>query len=122
MVLRSKMNQYVSAPVEVAVEVAPNQKLLEDAQLLVSRQIFLGTVSRDQVRDDLRKVLADANAKLLGLGLSDEVYPSLSETSLEVEGFTNQLLRLKGPVTVGLAASDAVFAGGPARLEFVILN
>ncbi len=121
-VLRSKMNQYVSAPVLVAVEVAPNQKLLEDDQLVVSRQIFLGPGSRDQLRDDLLKVLADANAKLLALGLSDEVYPSLSDTSLEVEGFTNQLLRLRGPVTVGLAASDAVFAGGPAKLEFVILN
>ncbi|CAN5775913.1 hypothetical protein BH24DEI2_BH24DEI2_08770 [soil metagenome] len=121
-VLRSRMNQYVSAPVEVAVEVAPNQKLLADAQLVVSRQIFLGTGSRDNVRDDLLKVLADANAKLLGLGLSDEVYPSLSDTSLEVEGFTNQLLRLKGPVTVGLQASAPIFAGGPAKLEFVIVN
>ena len=120
--LRSKMNQYISAPVLVAVEVAPNQKLLTDGQLLVSRQIFLGTGSRDDVRDDLVKVLTDANTKLLGLGLTDEVYPSLAETSLEVEGFTNQLLRLKGPVTVGLAASDAIFAGGPARLEFVIVN
>ena len=121
-VLRSKMNQYISAPVLVAVEVAPNQKLLENAQLVVSRQIFLGPGSRDNVRDDLSKVWADANAKLLALGLTDEVYPSLSDTSLEVEGFTNQLLRLKGPVTVGLAASNAIFAGGPAKLEFVIIN
>ena len=121
-VLRSRMNQYISAPVLVAVEVAPNQKLVDDGQLVVSRQIHLGTGSRDNVRDDLRKILTDANAKLLGLGLSDEIYPSLSETSLEVEGFTNQLLRLKGPVTVGLAASDPIFAGGPAKLEFIILN
>ena len=121
-VLRSKMNQYVSAPVEVAVEVAPNQKLVDGSQLVVSRQIFLGPGSRDQLRDDLVKVLADANAKLLGLGLADEVYPSLSETSLEVEGFTNQLLRLEGPVTVGLQASAPIFAGGPAKLEFIIIN
>ena len=115
-VLRSKMNQYVSAPVEVAVEVAPNRKLLDSSQLVVSRQIFFRPRQpRQTFRDDLRKVLADANAKLLGLGLADEVYPSLSETSLEVEGFTNQLLRLEGPVTVGLQASAPIFCRGTGQ-------
>lgn len=124
--LRSKQNQYVSEPLSVTVEVAENRMLLEEGQLVVTQQIHLGSPEfqeqRDSVRSDLSKLFISANSTLLAKGLADGVYPVTSETSLEIEGFTNQLLRLSGPVVVGLTASDDIYSGGPAKLEFIILN
>ena len=124
--LRSRENQYVSEPLSVTVEVAENKMLVEEGQLVVTQQIHLGSPEfqeqRDSVRSDLSKLFISANSSLLSKGLADGVYPVTAETSLEIEGFTNQLLRLSGPVVVGLTASDDIYSGGPAKLEFIILN
>ena len=124
--LRSRQNQYVSKPLSVTVEVAENKMLVEEGQLVVTQQIHLGSPEfqeqRDSVRSDLSKLFTNANSSLLAKGLADGIYPVTSETSLEIEGFTNQLLRLSGPVVVGLTASDDIYSGGPAKLEFIILN
>lgn len=124
--LRSRQNQYVSEPLSVTVEVAENKMLLEEGQLVVTQQIHLGSPEfqeqRDSVRSDLSKLFMNANSALLAKGLADGIYPITSERSLEIEGFTNQLLRLSGPVVVGLTASADIYSGGPAKLEFIILN
>ena len=125
-ILRSRINGYVAQPVEVGIEVLENAKLVNRGQLVISRQIHLGSpevqAQRDNVRLNIRSLFSDANNRLLGLGLADQVPTELSEASLEVDGFTNQLLRLSGAVTVGLAASADIYTGEPAELEFVILN
>ena len=125
-VLRSRINGYASQPVEVGIEVLENVRLVSQGQLVISRQIHLGSpelqAQRDNVRLNIRSLFTDANNHLLGLGLADQVPTELSDRSLEIDGFTNQLLRLSGLVTVGLAASDDIYTGEPAELEFVILN
>lgn len=124
--LRSAANHFGTEPIRVEVESAENRQLVGAGQLVVSRQLHLGTrqvpAEREQVRTTLIRLQREARDRLLGLGLSDAVSPALGEASLEVDGFANQLLRLSGPVTVGLAATVDIFGSGPATLEFVIVN
>lgn len=125
-IFRSQANQFALAPVRVDVEAFENRKLFSGGQLLVSRQIHLGSsilsTDRDTVRNNVQLLWQSARGKLLQEGLADGTTPYVAPTSLEIDGFTNQLLRLSGPVTVGLQASRDIFAAGPADLEFVIIH
>jgi uncharacterized protein (DUF3084 family) len=125
-IFRSQANQFALAEVRVDVEAFENRKLFSGGQLLVSRQIHLGSsllsTDRDTVRNNVQLLWQSARSKLLQQGLADGATPYIAPTSLEIDGFTNQLLRLTGPVTVGLQASRDIFAAGPADLEFVIIH
>jgi uncharacterized protein (DUF3084 family) len=124
--LRSAANHFGTEAIRVEVESSENRKLVTEGQLVTSRQLHLGTrlvpAEREQVRTTLLRMQREARDRLLGMGLSDAVSPVLGPDSLELDGFTNQLLRLSGPVTVGLSASVDIYSGGPATLEFVIIN
>jgi uncharacterized protein (DUF3084 family) len=125
--LRSPYNQFGTAPVSVHVEASENQKLLGRGQLVVSRQIHLGSdlpITSDEVSTKVRELLRDANNKLLSLGLADDVYDvsTADGSSLSPEAFSNELLRLTGPVMIGLVASEEVYSSGPVKLSLIIIN
>lgn len=122
-VLTSPRNQFSGLPVEASFDAVENTKLFDRGQLIVSRRIHLGDeelrVSREELRETLRQVVEDTNRRLTIAGLfatDGPSFPNLSE-----EGFTNQLLRMRGPVTIGVVAGDDIYRGGPAPLEFLIL-
>lgn len=124
--LRSADNHSGTEPIRVQVEASENRQLVSEGQLVTSRQIHLGSrqapADREQVRTLLLRLQRDARDRLLGMGLSDAVNPELAAESLDVDSFANQLLRLSGPVAVGLSASRDIYGSGPAPLEFVIIN
>lgn len=127
--LRSRYNQFAGAAVLVNVEASENQKLLSRGQLVVSRQVHLGTdllpITTDELSTKVRELLRDANNKLLSLGLADDVYDvstASDGSSLSPEAFSNLLSRLTGPVTIGLVASEEVYSIGPVKLSLVIIN
>lgn len=124
--LRAAANHFGTEPVTVSVESVENRKLVGSGQLLISQQLHLGTpqvpAERERVRSALLRLQRAARERLLSLGLSDAVDPAIADTSLELDGFTNQLLRMSGPVVVGLSASSDIYSSGPAQLEFVIIN
>ena len=62
---------------------------------------------------------ADAVRKLRRAGLDDAQLPDFGPVTEEL--FTNMLLRLTGPVTIGLVATEPVLRAGPANLELLIL-
>jgi uncharacterized protein (DUF3084 family) len=123
--LRSPYNQFRSAPVTVDVEAIENQLLVGRGQLVLSRQIHLGSdlpVTSEEVGNKVRELLRDANDKLLSLGLADNVATSTNSSSLSPEAFSNDLERFSGLVTIGLVASEEVYSSGPVELSLVILN
>ncbi len=125
--LRSPYNQFGSAPVTVDVEAIENQRLVGQGQLVVSRQIHLGSdllrVTSDEVSGKVRELMREANDKLLSLGLADNVDTSAPDgSSLSAEAFSSDLERLTGVVTIGLVATDEVFSSGPVKLSLVIIN
>ncbi len=124
--LRSAGNHFSTEPVVVLIESSENRKLVDDGQLVISGQLHLGTpelpAEGERLRSALLRLQREARDRLLGMGLSDAVNPVLSQDSFEVDGFTDQLLRLSGPVTVGLSAVTDIYSSGPAELEFVIIN
>lgn len=125
-IFRAQTNHFALSEVRVDVEAFENRKLFSGGQLLVSRQLHLGTsllaTDRDTVRNNVQLLWQAARGRLLQAGLADGASPTIAPTSPEIEGFTNQLLRLTGPVTIGLQARRDIFAAGPADLEFVIIQ
>jgi uncharacterized protein (DUF3084 family) len=124
--LRSPYNQFGGAPVSVDVEAIENQLLVGRGQLVVARQIHLGSelpVTSEEVNNKVRDLLRDANDKLLSLGLADNVDTTTPDgSSLSPEAFSSDLERLTGVVTIGLVATEEVMSSGPVKLSLVIIN
>ena len=121
--LISPRNQFSPTVVEVTVEALENTRIFERGRLLVSRQIHLGSAELPSTQDEIRTVIAQVKAEALRVvrrsGLDElqaPVYQGVSD-----ENFMNQLLRLSGPVVIGVMTVDAVDRAGPARVELVIV-
>ena len=122
--LRSPSNQFDTKDINVSVESMANDRIVSKGQLIVSRQIHMGSDGAkpiNEVRGDLTQLLADANSELLLKGLADSIYNS-PDNDLKVAEFQNQLQSIKGPATIAIMAAEEIFRGSSPRLEFVILN
>lgn len=120
--LISPSNQ-ISSTIDVLVEALENDELFERGQLIVSSQLHVGTTdlpaSQDEIRTALAQLKADAVRKMRRAGLDEGQLPDFGPVTEEM--FTNLLLRLTGPVAIGLVATEPVNRAGPARLELMIL-
>ncbi len=120
-VLSSPSSQF-GGDIKVEVTAVENRKLLDRGQLVVSRQIHLGSAAQPISQADLLGALSglygDATATLQRLGLFEGERPELTTPE---ETFSALLSRLSGPVVIGLVATDAVYTSGPAALELAIL-
>jgi len=122
--LLSPRDQFGGEPVAVTIESVENTRLFDRGQLIVSRRVHLGgedlRISQSDVRNFVLQLIRAANQRLLRAGL---VETELARpVNLTEENFTNQLLRLTGPVTIGVVAAETIFRGGPAPVELVILD
>ena len=119
----SPKNQFLSEDIFVSVEVLPNTKLLPRGHLVLSRQIHLGTGELKTSQAEVGKVLAglllEAQKILESTGL---VSPDPIHLRQEEEEFLTQLLRLTGPVSIGVVTTEDIYRGAPARLELLILH
>ena len=120
--LISPSNQ-ISSTIDVAVEAIENTILFEQGQLIISSQLHLGTsqlpISQDEIRNALTNLKAEALRKMRRAGLDEGQVPDFGPVTEEM--FTNMLLRLTGPVTIGLVATEPVARAGTAELELMIL-
>ncbi len=120
--LISPSNQ-ISSTIDVLVEAIENTVLFERGQLIVSAQLHLGStalqISQDEIRTALANLKADAVRKMRRAGLDEGQLPDFGPVTEEM--FTNMLLRLTGPASIGLVATEPVSRAGPARLELMIL-
>jgi len=120
--LISPSNQ-ISSTIDVLVEAIENTVLFQRGQLIVSTQLHLGSpelpISQDEIRTTLANLKADAVRKMRRAGLDEGQLPDFGPVTEEM--FTNMLLRLTGPVTIGLVATEPVSRAGPAHLELMIL-
>ena len=120
--LISPSNQ-ISSTIDVLVEALENNELFGQGQLIVSHPVHLGTAdlpaSQDEIRASITQLKAEAVRKLRRAGLDDGQLPDFGPVTEEL--FMNMLLRLTGPVTIGLVATDPVLRAGPANLELLIL-
>ncbi len=120
--LISPSNQ-ISSTIDVLVEAIENTRLFERGQLIVSTQFHLGStqlpISQDEIRTALANIKADAVRKMRRAGLDEGQLPDFGPVTEEM--FTNMLLRLTGPVTIGLVATEPIARAGPAHLELMIL-
>jgi len=119
----SPKNQFLSEDIFVSVEVLPNAKLLPRGHLVLSRQIHLGSgelkTSQAEVGKALAGLLLEAQKILESTGL---VSPDPIHLRQEEEEFLTQLLRLTGPVSIGVVTTEDIYRGAPARLELLILH
>ena len=119
----SPKNQFLSEAIFVSVEVLPNAKLLPRGHLVLSRQIHLGSgelkTSQAEVGKALAGLLLEAQKILESTGL---VSPDPIHLRQEEEEFLTQLLRLTGPVSIGVVTTEDIYRGAPARLELLILH
>ena len=119
----SPKNQFLSEDIFVSVEVLPNAKLLPRGHLVLSRQIHLGSgelkTSQAEVGKALAGLLLEAQKILESTGL---VSPDPIHLRQEEEEFLTQLLRLTGPVSIGVVTTEDIHRGAPARLELLILH
>ncbi|MCA9839309.1 MAG: DUF3084 domain-containing protein [Trueperaceae bacterium] len=123
LIFSSPNNQFRASEVAYNIDLRENTQILTKGQLLISQQIHLGSSQLPVTREDLTSALARlssaARERLLRLNMVGDV--SLETTGLSPDAFAEQLLRLKGPVTIGMLASQDIYVAGPAQLEFVIL-
>jgi len=110
--------------VAVVVEAFEDERVMPAGTLLVTREVHLGTRELPTSQVDLRTTLAslktEALAALRRAGLDEfqlPRYPTLTE-----EAFAGLMLRRTGPVTIGVWVLEDVTRGGPADLEFVMLD
>ena len=119
----SPRNQLRSATVEVSVEAWENTQVLAGGHLIGSRILHLGTGEQPTSQSELRAGLLDlvrtTRSRLTRAGFFSQEAPQFAESE---DAFLQQLERLSGPVTVGVLTSAPVYRGGPAFVEFVILN
>lgn len=120
--LISPSNQ-ISSTIDVLVEALENTVLFERGQLIISSRIHLGTnqlpISQDEIRNEVITLKAEALRKMRRAGLDEGQLPDFGPVTEEM--FTNMLLRLTGPVTIGLVATEPVSRAGLAKLELMIL-
>jgi uncharacterized protein (DUF3084 family) len=121
--LISPRNQFSPTQVEVVVEALENTRVFERGRLLVSRHVHLGTSEQPATQDELRAAVSQLKLDALRVarraGLDELQVPQYVGAS--DEGFTNQLLRMRGPSVIGVATVDAVDRAGPALVELVIV-
>lgn len=121
--LISPRNQFSPTQVEVVVEALENTRVFERGRLLVSRHIHLGSAELPATQDELRSAISLLKADALRMarrsGLDELQVPEY--VGVSDESFTNQLLRLHGPVVIGVATVEPVDRAGPARVELVIV-
>lgn len=121
--LISPRNQFSPTQVEVVVEALENTRVFERGRLLVSRHVHLGSAELPATQDELRSAISLLKADALRMarrsGLDELQVPEYVGAS--DESFTNQLLRLQGPVVIGVATVEPVDRAGPARVELVIV-
>ncbi len=121
--LISPRNQFSPTQVEVVVEALENTRVFERGRLLVSRHVHLGSAELPATHDELRAAVSQLKAEALRVarraGLDELQVPDY--VGVSDEGFTNQLLRLRGPVVIGVVTVDAVDRAGPALVELVIV-
>ncbi len=122
--LLSPRNQFSPLEVAVVVEAFEDERVMPAGTLLVTREVHLGTRELPTSQVDLRTTLAslktEALAALRRAGLDEfqlPRYPTLTE-----EAFAGLMLRRTGPVTIGVWVLEDVTRGGPADLEFVMLD
>lgn len=120
--LISPSNQ-ISSTIDVLVEAIENTVLFERGQLVISSRLHLGTsqlpISQDEIRNALTNLKAEALRKMRRAGLDEGQLPDFGPVTEEM--FTNMLLRLTGPVTIGLVATEPIARAGTAELELMIL-
>ena len=125
-VLYSPVNQFEGADLRVEIDAFENTRLLTAGQLVTSREIHLGNdivpIAENELASELSRLNAEAAGRLQRLGLFEGVRPVAAPESLSEEGFADQLRRLSGPVVIGVVATDAIYKGGPAHLEYVIVR
>lgn len=121
--LISPRNQFSPTQVEVVVEALENTRIFDRGRLLVSRQIHLGSPELPSTQAELNTAIAQIKGEAVRVvrraGLDElqaPVYEGVSD-----ESFMNQLLRLSGPVVIGVSTIEAVDRAGPARVELVII-
>jgi len=121
--LISPRNQFSPTQVEVVVEALENTRVFERGRLLVSRHVHLGSPELPATHDELRLAISQLKADALRFvrrsGLDELQVPEYVGAS--DESFTNQLLRLHGPVVIGVASVEPIDRAGPARVELVIV-
>ncbi len=121
--LISPRNQFSPTQVEVVVEALENTRVFERGRLLASRHVHVGTAELPATHDELRTAIGQLKAEALRVarraGLDELKVPQYVGAS--DEGFANQLLRLEGPVVIGVATVASVDRAGPALVELVIV-
>ncbi len=119
----SPRNQLRLTGVEVSIEAWENTQVLAGGHLIGSRILHLGSSEQPTSQTELRAGLLDlvrmARSRLTRAGFFSQEAPQFAETE---DDLLAQLERLSGPVTVGILTSAPVYRGGPAFVEFVILN
>ena len=122
-VLLAADNFVGGARVLVKVEAYVNQKLLDQGQLIASRQLYAGgdgaPVSRSSLRAEVARLTQESVNRLQRIGLFEQVRPAPTEA--ELDAFVASLSRLSGPVVIGAVARENIFVAGPADLDFIIL-
>ena len=121
--LISPRNQLRSAAVEVSIEAWENSQVLAGGHLLSSRVLHLGSAEQPAAQSDVRaglnELVRSTRSRLTRAGFFSQDAPQFSDSE---DAFLTQLERLDGRVVVGVLTREPVFRGGPAALEFVILN
>lgn len=119
----SSDNQFQASEVLYFPEVLTNIKIMDQGQLVSSQRIHLGSsqapVTPEDVSAQLGRLSTIARSSLIRRNLSPVAVPEPS--GLTTDLFAEQLLRLKGPVTIGVIANEDIYAAGPYRLDFAIL-
>ncbi len=123
LIFSSPNNQFKASVVDYSIALSENSQILSKGQLLISQQIHMGSsllpVSREDVTAALARLSSAARDRLLRFNAVADV--AFETTGLSPDIFAEQLLRLRGPVTIGMVASENVYVAGPAKLEFVII-
>ncbi len=118
----SPSNQ-ISSTIDVLVEAIENTMLFERGQLVSALPIHLGSQdlpsSQNDIRNSIAQLKAEAVRKMRRAGLDEGSLPDFGAVTEEM--FTNMLLRLTGPATIALVATEPIHRAGPAHLELMIL-
>ncbi len=121
--LISPGNQLRTATVEVTVEAYENTQVLGGGQLVSSRRIHLGSVdqplSQAEIMSLVLGLVQDTRNRLTLAGFFSQEAPEFLASE---DGFVRQLARMTGQTTIGVVTREPVYRGGPARLEFIIIN
>ncbi len=120
--LISPSNQ-ISSTIEVLVEAIENTQLYQRGQLVSALPIHLGSTdlpsTQNEIRNSITQLKAEAVRQMRRAGLDEGQLPDFGPVTEEM--FTNMLLRLTGPVTIALVATEPILRAGPAQLELMIL-